>query len=44
MEEIGLSPNPHEQSEVENPEFAPITPVDPLRLNEEDLYLKLKVK
>ncbi|VDL59185.1 unnamed protein product [Hymenolepis diminuta] len=42
MEEIGLSPNPHEQSEAYNPEFAPITPVDPLRLNEEDLYLKLK--
>lgn len=43
MEEIGLSPNPHEQGEVDVPDFAPITPVDPLRLNDEDLYQKLKV-
>ncbi|KAL5108627.1 26S proteasome regulatory subunit 6B [Taenia crassiceps] len=42
MEEIGLSPNPHEQGEMDVPDFAPITPVDPLRLNDEDLYQKLK--
>ena len=43
MEEIGLSPSPHDLGEVDA-EFAPNAPVDPLRLNEEDLYHKLKVR
>ena len=42
MEEIGLSPNTRDLGEVDV-DFAPIAPVDPLRLNEEDLYHKLKV-